>query len=261
MNFKLNALVAAALLAAAGSANAAISTSASGNGELFLAVYDTTAGYSFVGDMGIAMDSFDANLGQSFSLNSWSQWGSFQAAVGGNLDNAVFTVLATDSSGTAAGNDRMWVTTNTAISAADIGATKSNQLGSATNKADAVLGKLNTNSDVVGGDMNVVANGSAYSAAGSTTYWFDNIGTSLQNNLPFSVMVDANEVANFGLVATGGTQFSLTPIAYTEAAGQWSFQGGNLNYAVAAVPEADTYAMLLAGLGLVGFMARRRQMA
>jgi len=28
---------------------------------------------------------------------------------------------------------------------------------------------------------------------------------------------------------------------------------------VTAVPEPETYAMLLAGLGLVGFMARRRK--
>ena len=28
---------------------------------------------------------------------------------------------------------------------------------------------------------------------------------------------------------------------------------------VAAVPEAETYAMMLAGLGLVGFMAKRRR--
>jgi hypothetical protein len=32
---------------------------------------------------------------------------------------------------------------------------------------------------------------------------------------------------------------------------------GGLSY-VAAVPEADTSAMLLAGLGLMGFIARRR---
>lgn len=31
------------------------------------------------------------------------------------------------------------------------------------------------------------------------------------------------------------------------------------NFAIAAIPEPETYAMMLAGLGLVGFMARRRR--
>jgi hypothetical protein len=33
---------------------------------------------------------------------------------------------------------------------------------------------------------------------------------------------------------------------------------GIYTFTAAAVPEAETYAMMLAGLGLVGFMARRR---
>jgi hypothetical protein len=34
--------------------------------------------------------------------------------------------------------------------------------------------------------------------------------------------------------------------------------GGNATLAVAAIPEPDTYGMLLAGLGLFGFIARRK---
>ncbi|OYY95647.1 MAG: hypothetical protein B7Y41_03155 [Hydrogenophilales bacterium 28-61-23] len=36
-------------------------------------------------------------------------------------------------------------------------------------------------------------------------------------------------------------------------------QVDNINLSVAAVPEAETYALMLAGLGLVGFATRRRQ--
>lgn len=38
-----------------------------------------------------------------------------------------------------------------------------------------------------------------------------------------------------------------------------SFGSGHYGLQITAVPEADTYAMLLAGLGLVGWAARRRQ--
>jgi hypothetical protein len=34
--------------------------------------------------------------------------------------------------------------------------------------------------------------------------------------------------------------------------------GGNATFAIAAIPEPDTYGMLLAGLGLFGFIARRK---
>ena len=34
---------------------------------------------------------------------------------------------------------------------------------------------------------------------------------------------------------------------------------GNIHYSLSAVPEPETYAMMLAGLGLLGFAARRRK--
>ncbi len=261
---KLKMIVAALAFAAAGSANAAISPSTSGNGELFVVVEDTIAGYSFVGDLGIAMDSFDASVNQSFVLTDWSQWSAFNTAIGGNLSNATFAVMAVDSTGTAAGADRLWTSSSAKyVVAEDIAATKSAQLGAATTQADMLLGNLNINNGTLGGDMDTVANGSAYATTGSAGYWDDNEGDSLKAKLPFSQFTSASEAANFGFMVTGGTQSSLTLINYTEAAGQWSIQGGNLNYAMATapVPEPETYALMLAGLGLVGFMARRRNAA
>ncbi|MHB1077285.1 PEP-CTERM sorting domain-containing protein [Thiobacillus sp.] len=259
MNFKLNALAAAALLVAAGSANAELIGAGSGNGEMFLVVNDAVAGYSFVGDLGIAMDSFNGAASQSFNLNGFSQWGSFMTAIGGTLNNANFAVLAADSTGSTAGSDRMLVSTSSFVSEADIEFTKSNNFGNATNSMLAWQTSLNNSTDVVGGDMDTVANGSAYSVKGSTTYFDTAIGEKIKNNLAYSVYTDANEVANFGLQVTGGSSSTLSPTIYTEYAGDFTVNGTTLDYAVAAVPEAETYAMMLAGLGLVGFMVSRRR--
>ena len=59
------------------------------------------------------------------------------------------------------------------------------------------------------------------------------------------------EFDNNGAIAGGTSEIGL-----------WTLQGNTLTYSVAAaVPEAETYAMMLAGLGLVGFMVRRRRNA
>jgi len=69
---------------------------------------------------------------------------------------------------------------------------------------------------------------------------------------PFGFDVDGDGVVEFdnnGAVDGGTSEYGL-----------WTLQGNTLTYAV-AVPEAETYAMMLAGLGLVGFMVRRRRNA
>lgn len=68
---------------------------------------------------------------------------------------------------------------------------------------------------------------------------------------PFGYDLDGDgtiEFDNNAATAGGANEYGL-----------WTLQGNTLTFAnPAPVPEADTYAMLLAGLGLVGFMARRR---
>lgn len=58
------------------------------------------------------------------------------------------------------------------------------------------------------------------------------------------------------LLATGGT-YTLR-FASVANEGQMQFGIDNVSLQVTPVPEADTYAMLLAGLGFMGFVARRR---
>jgi hypothetical protein len=61
--------------------------------------------------------------------------------------------------------------------------------------------------------------------------------------------------ARFFNVSTTGTS-KITFIRFT--ASQNAFETDNHAF-ITAVPEPETYVMLLAGLGLLGLMARRRQ--
>ncbi len=49
-----------------------------------------------------------------------------------------------------------------------------------------------------------------------------------------------------------------TPVAYGNQFYVFAFEGNLVNQTIAAVPEPSQYALLLGGLGLVGFLARRR---
>jgi hypothetical protein len=68
----------------------------------------------------------------------------------------------------------------------------------------------------------------------------------LASVLDITAQGDFYNSANFGITAPVGA--SITSLSGT-------------SYPAAAVPEPETYAMLLAGLGLVGFAARRRALA
>ncbi|MDP2787337.1 MAG: PEPxxWA-CTERM sorting domain-containing protein [Pseudomonadota bacterium] len=77
------------------------------------------------------------------------------------------------------------------------------------------------------------------------------------------------DVLNIWNVATVGLNktFTSTDVDLDGVVGIGMIDGpfptmnANFNMAVVAVPEPETYAMLLAGLGLVGFAARRRKAA
>jgi hypothetical protein len=267
MNFKLNTLVAAALLVAAGSANAAIDNgnTTNGTGSLFLVVTDTTAGYSFVGDLGVGMDSFlgASNVSNSWTLGSFSAWTSFVGAIGGDLTNAKYSVYALDNVGATSTVDAKRLLTTVAVGD-DLNnyTTANNKLGFAVNAGSATVGAwvgaVQIDSNNVLNDHDTVANGSSYTNSTKTAAYAEaQLGDQLKNNMPFVTTVAAADSADFWLLGNSSNA-TLAQANLYQQAGTFSLTGTTLSYAVAAVPEADTYALMLAGLGLVGFMARRR---
>ena len=78
----------------------------------------------------------------------------------------------------------------------------------------------------------------------------------------FTFVVSADEQAYVnGLLATGGsgTTLALEATMTDFAGGPDSFLVYNLSTGVQPIPEPETYALMLAGLGAMGFTARRRK--
>lgn len=109
--------------------------------------------------------------------------------------------------------------------------------------------------------------GSLINSAAAT---YGNFGWNGVSNLNWSVAagnywvaLEVNDFSNF--VATQGAPNPLLHTAYTDGSqnnGYFSYDGLSFGVqvdAVAAVPEPETYAMMLAGLGLLGLMARRKK--
>ena len=82
-------------------------------------------------------------------------------------------------------------------------------------------------------------------------------------NAAFPGLTNANLSA--GPYHASFSNVGVVPVLATGAGGQSNLDvilgayGGSITVPVPAIPEPETYAMLLAGLGLVGALARRRK--
>ncbi len=252
-------LLAAAIatMAVSGAANAAMSNTASGDSSLILTLLDSTAGVSATFDLGFSKSSFNQTANSNWNIaggNYAAAWTSFwTTATAGNTQYAVF---AGDSSGTATGAQSIFTTVATTWS----------------NVSNTVLGTMQGNFDTfitannALGNHNTVADGASFSTASlnadyagvsnayGTSGKIGNAGGDTNTLLGTNMNV-FNIVRNGtgGLTASTATKLSVAgfnPYFNMSNTGALSF--------VAAVPEADTSALLLAGLGLMGFIARRR---
>lgn len=275
---KLQQKLLAALLAVAftGGAHAAIDNSNSGNGSLFLGVIDLTGKVSATFDLGINMDSFQpgSTTFQSWNLNAanfGTAWSQFVSGAGVNLSSAKYLIGAMDSLGSAVGNDRYLSTSSSDLNIASNQPSNSQLLNFATGGTQGVDLHINAanglgthTSQADGANYATQANdGNAY--LGNTNGGFGSAGKWNTSQSPFVAWGNVNTALDFYSFATSSTSglAKATRVAYNDFTQDFYLNTttGALTYGVAAIPEADTWAMFAAGLLVVGAIARRRMQA
>jgi hypothetical protein len=255
MKFSLKTLAAAvALVAVAGTASAAINDGSTGNGGLFFNAWDGQKSYNF--DMAMSIDAYESNLaaagnqnllwGASF-LSSYTSW-----LATANTTTLQWSVLAVDTDA-----QRRILTT---VGAAVLPATNSNSDVLRTGAAN-IQTYINNVNPILTGNFGITTSNTADSYTGKI------IGDKINNKFNFDTSASfannsyANGVVFQKTLANGGGITKGTNNAYSDggvAVRSWVDGAGLHIAAVQAVPEPSEYAMLLAGLGLIGAVARRR---
>ncbi|MDO9165324.1 MAG: PEP-CTERM sorting domain-containing protein [Rhodoferax sp.] len=251
---KLKLIALAAVLAAAGSANAApIANGSDGNGGLFFSIWD--AGSSYSRNLNLTMDSFASVVAGAgavdLSFAADSTFTSFLAAA--DLASLKWNVVAGDNVGA-----RRLLETYSTLPAATV---KNDIVRGATSGTAAFATKLNAQLDssdsttFPAGTPGYAGNPAVFGVNAARLLNFSNAGT-LANN---SAANGLNVMLISGL-ATGLLASTYTPYVDGADAVKVYLDGSNALHisAVTAVPEPESYAMLLAGLGLMGAIARRR---
>lgn len=275
MKFQLKAIVAAVVLAATVPAHAALDISTTGNSSLTAVVFDRAANVGVLFDLGKNYSDFsvmgtsfaDSNVdakGTSFAWDLTSgdyatAWSTFTSLT--NSANWQFAVLATDGAGSGTGSRGLISTINQAAVTPIV----TSALGSQISTWDSYLGTNTVNNAVIyqnhGTELNPtgIANGASVGNSGfgnAMGHFIGNkpnaAGSVVVGNVGQSLAVYQNVVGASGFAGTTSTLFGNNA-AFTFTA------NGALTYATTPVPEADAWAMMMLGLGFMGFVARRKQ--
>lgn len=253
---KLKLAAAAALVALSGAANAAISNGADGNGELFFSVWDANSSYTR--DLNITLNSFESAVAAAGAyLNQVSAdalFTSFLSTV--DLGSMKWAISAVDNQGA-----RRLIDTYSVLPFGGTAEAARTAVGNLQGHVTNLNGKLTTSDSAI---YSVADAGYADKAAYGL-----NSGGYLPYNRTGSVANGSYETGlnlmRVNVVSFGTTAPTYTPYADDGAAlrafldlNQGSATFGQLTIA-APVPEPESYAMLLAGLGVMGAIARRRR--
>lgn len=252
---QLKLVAAAASLVVSGSALASIADGSGGNGELFFNIYDSVAQVSYVKDLGIFMNDFlpgstAANGPLTFNLATDPNWLSFLPLV--NSTNLRYNVAALDSTPA----NRYLSTTNDDVNTIRATQTNGTLIGFA-----GVNSYINAVNGLGSNPGSTSVNGSATEPSAGPTdsgYFGFGFAEDWRGKAKFNSMANVDTPTSFYELNKSSSS-NLAKATVTPYAGQWNFtNAGLLTYTAAAVPEADTWAMMLAGVLTVGAIARRR---
>ena len=279
MKFKVKALVAAlALSAATVPAQAAMTFAPSGDSSMILTLLDFNSNMSATFDLGYSYTTFqdlvvNAHTNGVMSTDGLSKTFSFNLTSGDYADawntywntasasTTKWAIYAADGSGTGLASRGI---ISTYKSGANL--TNSNQLqtsianfNSYMTNNNGGLGTVTSNHDSVADGASTVASNLSQAYAGRAVAYGS---TGRINGQGHVSMGNLDEELTVVQQQMGATQAAAPSFSTLGLNGNFKFNMNSTTGAlefVVPVPEADSYAMLLAGLGVVGLVARRRK--
>jgi hypothetical protein len=297
MKLKLNALVAAVAVLAAGAAQAQLSSPGTGttaansaNGSLTFVFVDSVGSpVSFEANLrynlldflpSISLTKAPGTIVWDFKNNTLTaggtavagtyNWGSVFNAIGtaAQAGDLQWGVYAADNNGNATAGATNLARRNLAVTlaaGADTSGTTTAKLGQATGVINTYT--INLNAELAPNTIGTLGGAGGIGAASATSgnaYLLTPAaapGTTMNGGLTFNYLFSNNTSANFALLTSTATSTEAALNAAYDGTFNFDYAAGTLTYTVAAIPEPDTYAMMLGGLAAAGFLIRRRRAA